>query len=230
MKEQFLRTAACLGEDSINVLSNSRVAVFGVGGVGSFTVEALARAGIGFIDLIDSDLVSESNINRQIIALHSTVGQPKVEVMKQRILDINPDCIVKTHQCFYNEETAPDVNLQCFDYIVDAIDSVKSKLDLIIRSKNLNVPIISALGAGNKLDPCRFSVSDIYKTKVCPLAKVVRTNLKKQGITELKVVYSEETPIARADSDLRTPASVPFVPSVMGLIIAGEVIKDLINK
>jgi tRNA A37 threonylcarbamoyladenosine dehydratase len=234
MKEQFSRTENLLGQGSTERLKHCRVAVFGVGGVGSFTVEALARAGVGAIDLIDSDKVSESNINRQIIALKSTVGQLKVNVAEKRIKDINPECEVTVFPVFYSEETAESFDFSKYDYIVDAIDTVSAKIDIICRAKTLGVPIISSMGTGNKLDPTAFKVTDIYKTKSCPLARVMRSNLKKQGIKDLKVVFSEEMPKQTISTDSKTdgkraPASVPFVPSVAGLIIAGEVIKDLLR-
>lgn len=234
MKEQFSRTANVLGENSIEILSHCRVAVFGIGGVGGHAVEALARAGVGALDIIDSDVVSESNINRQTVALHSTVGMPKVEVMKAKILDINPDCSVTTHQCFYLPETADQFDFTKFDFILDCVDTVAAKIDIICRAKNDNIPIISAMGAGNKLDPTAFKVADIFDTKVCPLARIMRTNLKKRGIKSLKVVYSEEIPSDSVEKDPETgrsiPGSVPFVPSVMGLIMAGETIKSLIKN
>ncbi len=234
MKEQFSRTAKVLGENSIDKLANLRVAVFGIGGVGGHAVEALARAGVGAIDLIDNDIVSVSNINRQAVALHSTVGRPKVEVMRDKILDINPHCSVTIHQCFYLPETADRFDFTKFDYILDCVDTVAAKIDIICRAKELETPVISAMGAGNKLDPTAFKVADIYDTKVCPLARIMRTNLKKRGIESLKVVYSEEIPIESIEKDPETgrsiPGSVPFVPSVMGLIMAGETIKDLIKK
>lgn len=233
-KEQFIRSEMLLGNEKIENLHKARVAVFGVGGVGGFVVEALARAGVGALDLIDNDDVAESNINRQIIALHSTVGQPKVEVAKARVMDINPDCKVLTYQTFYLPETADRFDFTQYSYVVDAIDTVSGKLMLVEQAKAAGVPIICAMGAGNKLDPTAFRVADIYDTKVCPLAKVMRRELKKRGIDSLKVVYSEE--VARQPSDLvpkeetgkrQTPGSVSFVPSVAGLIMAGEVIKDL---
>ncbi len=234
MKEQFSRTARVLGENSIEVLSNCRVAVFGIGGVGGHAVEALARAGVGAIDLIDSDTVSVSNINRQAVALHSTVGRPKVEVMRDKILDINPECKVSTHQCFYLPETAENFDFSKYSYVLDCVDTVAAKIDIICRAKELNIPIISAMGAGNKLDPTAFRVADIFDTKVCPLARIMRTNLKKRGIKSLKVVYSEEIPLSSTEKDPETgrsiPGSVPFVPSVMGLIMAGQTVKDLVKK
>lgn len=233
MSEQFSRTEALLGADAIEKLKNARVAVFGIGGVGSYVVEALARAGVGALDLIDSDTVAESNINRQLIALHSTVGRDKVEVAKERIADINPDCKVRTYKTFYLPENAGDFDMSEYDYIVDAIDTVSGKISLVCGAESAGVPIICSMGTGNKLDPTRFEVADIYGTSVCPLARVMRTELKKRGIKKLKVVYSKEEPLA-AKTELKdgvrrsVPASVSFVPSVAGLIIAGEVIKDLI--
>ncbi|MBQ4089355.1 MAG: tRNA threonylcarbamoyladenosine dehydratase [Clostridia bacterium] len=231
MKLQFERTVRLIGEDAQKRLNDASVAIFGIGGVGSFTAEALSRAGIGRLTFIDADEVDITNINRQLIALNSTAGIPKCEVMRQRALDINPDAEVTALQMFYDAATADSIDLTSFDYIVDAIDSVASKLLLIERAYAAGVPIISAMGAGNKLDPTKFVVSDIYKTKVCPLARVMRRELKKRGVEHLKVVYSEEEPIFPA-GDPRLPASISFVPSVSGLIIAGEVIKDItgINK
>ena len=212
-----------LGEDAVKRLKSSHVAVFGIGGVGGFAVEALARAGVGKLTLIDSDRVSMSNINRQIIALHSTVGRYKTEVMKERIADINPDCEVTVINEFYSEENT--ISLEGFDYVADCIDSVKSKLHLITAAHTLGISLISSMGAGNKLDPTRFKVSDISKTHTDPLAKVIRTELRKRGINHLKVVFSDEEPINPTGE--RTPGSISFVPSVVGLIIAGEIIKDL---
>ena len=237
MTNQFSRTELLFGRDAMEKLSKSRVAVFGVGGVGGYTVEALARSGVGSLDLIDNDVVSASNINRQIIALNSTVGRPKVEVAKERVLDINPNCNVRTHQIFYMPETESQFDLSCYDYIVDAIDTVTGKIALIVNAKAANVPIISSMGAGNKLDPTMFEVADIYKTSVCPLAKVMRYELKKRDIKNLKVVYSKE-PAKKLVADSadngsasrNAPASCAFVPSVVGLIIGGEVIKDLIKN
>lgn len=219
----YTRTAMMLGEEAVNRLKTSHVAVFGIGGVGGFAVEALCRAGIGKITLIDSDRVSVSNINRQIIALSSTVGKYKTEAMRARISDINLECEVITINEFYSEETP--IDLSSFDYIADCIDSVKSKLHLIEEANAANVPIISSMGAGNKLDPTRFKVADISKTHTDPLAKVMRTELRKRGVNHLKVVFSDEPPINPTGE--RTPGSVSFVPSVVGLIIAGEVIKDI---
>lgn len=224
MENQFARTEMMLGKEAICRLNSARVAVFGVGGVGGYAVEALARAGIGEIHLFDSDRVSVTNINRQIIALHSTVGMLKTEAMKNRIADINPDTAVVCHSIFYGEETADKIDLSIYDYVVDAIDTVRSKILLITKAKAAGVPIISSMGAGNKLDPTRFEVADIYKTSVCPLARALRTELKKRGVDSLKTVYSKEPPFLNGE---RTPASISFVPSVVGLIIAGEVIKDI---
>ena len=222
----YTRTAMMLGEEAVNKLKKSHVAVFGVGGVGGFTVEALARAGVGKITLIDADTVSVSNINRQIIALISTVGKYKTEAMKERIADINPECEVITVNEFYSEENP--IDLSSFDYVADCIDSVKSKLHLVSEAKAKGINIISSMGAGNKLDPTRFKVADISKTHTDPLAKVMRTELRKNGVNHLKVVFSDEPPINPTGE--RTPGSVSFVPSVVGLIIAGEIIKDIINK
>lgn len=224
-----------IGEENIEKLRNSSVMLFGVGGVGSFTAEALARAGVGRIGLCDNDTVSVSNINRQLVALESTVGKLKVEVMAQRIADINPDTVIDKYPCFYNAETAGEFDLKSYDYIIDAIDTVTSKLLLIKTAKELEVPIISSMGTGNKLDPTALTVTDIKKTSGCPLAKVMRRELKNLGINSLKVVYSTELPIKPlfqpddAGERRSTPGSVSFVPSVAGLIATGEVIKDLIK-
>lgn len=222
----YTRTEMMLGQDAVNKLKAAHVAVFGVGGVGGFTTEALARAGIGRLTLIDADRVSVSNINRQIIATHSTVGAYKTEAMRDRIRDINPECEVRVYNEFYSEENP--IPLSGIDYIADCIDSVKSKLYLISEASVSGVDIISSMGAGNKLDPTRFTVADISKTHTDPLAKVIRTELRKRGINHLKVVFSDEPPIN--PSRERTPGSVSFVPSVVGLIIAGEIIKDIIKK
>ena len=232
MKEEFLRTAMLLGDDGIKKLNQSTVAVFGLGGVGGYTVEALARAGVGHLVLTDSDTISVSNINRQLIALHSTVGMKKTEAFKERIKAINPDCKVTIHDCFYLPETAGEFDFSLYDYVVDAVDTVTAKLDIIMKSKDAGVQIISSMGAGNKLDPSLLRISDIYKTSVCPLAKVMRYELKKRGVKELKVVYSTETPIkplfeVKTEGKRQTPGSVSFVPSVAGLLISSEVIKDL---
>lgn len=242
MSLQFSRTELLLGADSIEKLAAARVAVFGVGGVGGFAAEALVRSGVGALDLIDNDTVSESNINRQIIALHSTVGQYKTEVAKARFLDINPNAQIRALNMFFTPETASQLDFSQYDYIIDAIDTVTGKLELVMNAERCGVPIISSMGAGNKLDPTAFEVADIYSTSVCPLARVMRTELKKRGIKRMKVVYSKEKPItpppeaiakATADEALETkktpPGSCAFVPSVVGLIIASEVIKDLIK-
>ena len=235
MKEQFLRTAMLLGEEAVDRLQRARVAVFGIGGVGGYTVEALARSGIGQLDLIDSDTVSISNINRQILATHSTAGMPKVEAARMRVLDINPDCVVRCHQVFYTPETADRFNFRDYDYIVDAIDTVTGKLALVQRAVEAETPIICCMGTGNKLDASAFQVADISKTSMCPLARIMRKELGKRGIKHLKVVYSQEealTPTgweeeAAALGKRQIPGSVAFVPGAAGLILAGEVVKDI---
>ena len=221
--EIFSRTELLIGEAGLKKLSASRVAVFGAGGVGGYAIEALARSGIGALDIIDNDVVSVSNINRQILALKSTVGKYKADVAVSRIADVNPDCRATAHKLFYLPETPFDFS--CFDYIVDAIDTVTGKIAIIENAVRAGVPVISCMGAGNKLDPTVFKVADIYSTSVCPLARVMRRELKKRGVKGLKVVYSEEEPKKSGE----VPASCAFVPSVAGLIIAGEVIKDLIK-
>ena len=248
MLTQFSRTELLLGKDAMQKLSESRVAVFGVGGVGGYVCEALVRSGVGAFDLIDDDKVCLTNLNRQIIATRKTVGKYKVDVMKERILDINPDADVRIHKCFFLPENADEFPFGEYDYVVDAVDTVTAKIELVMQAQKMHVPIISSMGAGNKLDGSQFRVADIYKTKVCPLAKVMRHELKKRGVKKLKVVYSEEMP-TRPIEDMaiscrtncicppgaehkRTerrdiPGSVAFVPSVAGLIIAGEVVKDL---
>lgn len=229
--EEFIRTEYVIGQAGVERLKAARVALFGVGGVGSYAAEALARSGVGALLLVDADEVSLSNINRQLIALHSTVGMKKTQVMLDRIKDINPNICIEQAQLFYTEENADEIDLSSFDYIIDAIDTVSSKLTLIERARKANVPIISSMGAGNKLDPTRFEVSDIFKTSVCPLARVMRHELKKRGIERLKVVYSTEEPVVpcyqETDKGRHIPGSVAFVPSVAGLIIAGEVVKDI---
>ena len=225
MKEQFSRTAQLLGNENVEKLFDKHVIVFGVGGVGGYVVEALARSGIGKISIVDNDVVNESNINRQIIALHSTVGMQKVEVLKNRILDINPECKVFVYNQFFLPENSNDFDFSIYDYVVDAVDTVTAKIEIIKKSKESNVPVISSMGTGNKLNPMGFKVSDISKTKVCPLARVMRNELKKRGISKVKCVYSEENPVIQT----QTPASVAFVPSVAGLLIASEVIKDLVK-
>ena len=235
MSEQLVRTELLLGEEGVKILSDSRLAVFGVGGVGGFAIEALARSGVGTLDIIDNDQVCESNLNRQIIALHSTIGRNKTDVMKERIADINPDIRVNVHQCFYLPENADSFDFTQYDYIIDAIDTVAGKIQLVMQAQAAGTPIISCMGAGNKLDPARFEVSDIYKTSVCPLAKVMRKELKARGVKSLKVVYSREEamkPVQTiAEGNRRAiPGSIAFVPSVAGLILAGEVIKDLVRS
>ena len=235
MREEVLRTAMLLGEDAVERLAAARVAVFGIGGVGGYVVEALARAGIGAIDLIDNDDVSLSNINRQILATHSTVGMAKVEAGKQRVLDINPEAKVTCWQLFFNAETAPQFDFSQYDYIVDAIDTVTGKLALVEKAVAAGTPIICCMGTGNKLDPSRFEVADISKTTMCPLARIMRKELGKRGIKHLKVVYSKEealTPTgweeeAAAIGKRQIPGSVSFVPGAAGLVLAGEVIKDI---
>lgn len=243
MKDGFARTRLLLGTDGMERLRTARVAVFGVGGVGGYVVEALARSGVGTLDLIDDDVVAESNLNRQVIALRSTIGMPKVEAARQRVLDINPEAVVNVYRTFYLPETASRFDFTQYDYVVDAIDTVTGKLMLAEQAKAAGTPIISSMGAGNKLQPAAFEVADIYETSVCPLAKVMRRELKKRGIDKLKVVYSRELPLTPQEGELpeeetaegsdgvhpkrRTPGSVAFVPSVAGLIMAGEVVRDL---
>lgn len=230
--EELSRTALLLGNEQIEKLNKKKVIVFGIGGVGGHACEALARTGIGQIDIVDSDVVSLSNINRQVIALHSTVGRKKVDVMKERIYDINSQIVVNTYDKFVTPENLSEFDLCKYDYIIDAIDTVSSKIALAEICSNANINIISSMGAGNKLNPCLFKVADIYKTSVCPLAKAVRTALKKRGVKKLKVVYSEEEPVVKfnlGEEGKRVPASCAFVPSVVGLIIASEVVKDLIK-
>ena len=222
-ENRFSRTEALLGEQAMEKLKKARVAVFGIGGVGGHVVEALVRSGVGAVDIVDSDKVCLSNLNRQIIATESSIGKYKVDVMKDRILDINPEAVVNVHKCFYLPETKDEFDFSQYSYVVDAVDTVTAKIQLVMEAEEAGVPIISSMGAGNKLDPTAFQVADIYKTSVCPLAKVMRRELKKRGIKKLKVVYSREQPVVKN----AVPASVAFVPSVVGLIIAGEVIKDL---
>jgi len=236
IQEEHTRTAMLIGTAALERLRGARVAVFGVGGVGSYLCEALARAGVGELDLFDNDVVSLSNINRQLIALHSTVGKAKVDVMRDRILDINPECRVTAHRVFYLPENADLYPLDGYDYIADAIDTVTAKLELAVRARAAGVPIISAMGTGNKLDPTRLCVTDVSKTQGCPLARVMRRELKARGMTHMKVVFSSE-PIVPRPSDVPTPpqdcrrtppASISFVPSVAGLMMAGEIVRDLI--
>lgn len=250
MLNQFSRTQLLLGKEAIEKLSGSRVAVFGIGGVGGYVCEALVRSGVGTLDLIDDDKVCLTNLNRQLIATRKTVGKYKADVMKERILEINPNVTVNVYKCFFLPENADEFPFDSYDYIVDAVDTVTAKVELVMKAKEKKIPIISCMGAGNKLDPTAFRVTDIYKTKVCPLAKVMRHELKKRGVKKLKVVYSEEyptRPIEDMSISCRTncicppgaahkcterrdiPGSVAFVPSVAGLIIGGEVVKDLIK-
>ena len=248
MLNQFSRTQLLIGETAINKLQKSRVAVFGIGGVGGYVCEALVRSGVGAFDLVDDDKVCLTNLNRQIIATRKTVGKYKADVMKERMLDINPDVDVRIHRCFFLPENADDFPFDEYDYVVDAVDTVTAKIELILRAKAHNVPIISAMGAGNKLDPGRFKIADIYQTSVCPLARVMRRELKKRHVKNLKVVYSDEQPIRPLEDmsiSCRTgcicppgaqhkcterrdiPGSTAFVPAVAGLMIAGEIVKDL---
>ena len=250
MLTQFSRTELLLGKEAMEKLQNSRVAVFGIGGVGGYVCEALARSGVGAFDLIDDDKVCLTNLNRQIIATYKTIGKYKTDVMKERILDINPKADVRVHKCFFLPENADEFPYEDYDYMVDAVDTVTAKISLVMKAQEKHIPIISSMGAGNKLDGSQFKVADIYKTKVCPLAKVMRRELKKRGVKKLKVVYSEEQsirPIEDMSISCRThcicppgaarkcterrdiPGSVAFVPSVAGLIIAGEVVKDLVK-
>ncbi|MDD4170867.1 MAG: tRNA threonylcarbamoyladenosine dehydratase [Syntrophomonas sp.] len=251
MLNEFSRTELLIGKEALEKLAQSTVAVFGIGGVGTFAVEGLVRSGIGKLVLIDDDCICLTNINRQIHATQKTIGKPKVEVMKERILEINPRAQVITHQAFYRPEYASELVTLDYDYIIDAIDSVTAKIDLILNAKRLNIPIISCMGAGNKLDPGRFQIADIYDTSVCPLAKVMRRELRKRGVDALKVVYSQEVPIdpreneenschpdcirppeAAGNDEMRRgpiPGSIAFVTSVAGLLMAGEVVKDLIR-
>ena len=237
--QEHMRTARLLGEAAIERLHNARVAVFGIGGVGGYTCEALARAGVGHIDLFDNDTVSLSNLNRQIVALHSTVGMYKTDVMRDRILDINPSCDVRVHHVFYLPENADEYPLSDYDCVADAIDTVSAKVELAVRAHSAGIPLISSMGTGNKLDPTRFAVTDLAKTEGCPLARVMRYELKKRGIKHLKVVYSTESPAAipadapalPEENGKRTPpGSLSFVPSVAGLILAGEMIKELLSQ
>lgn len=230
MSEQFSRMESLLGGDALKKLQAARVAVFGIGGVGGYAVEALVRSGVGAIDLIDSDTVSLSNLNRQIIALHSTVGQYKTDVMRDRIYDINPECKATVYHCFYLPETKDMFDFSRYSYVVDAVDTVTAKLELAMQAERCHTPIISSMGAGNKLNPAEFEVADIYQTSVCPLAKVMRRELKKREIKKLKVVYSKEQPLVFNTGESQSaPGSVAFVPSAAGLILASEVVKDIIK-
>lgn len=248
MPDQFSRSQLLLGKEAMEKIRRASVAVFGVGGVGSYAVEALARGGVGSLALFDDDLVCLTNLNRQIHATRKTVGTPKVEAMRDRILEINPDCRVELHRCFYSPESADEIDLSRYDYVIDAVDTVTAKLELVVRAERAGVPVISCMGAGNKLDPTRFEVADIYETSVCPLARVMRRELKARGIRKLKVVYSKEPPLRPVGDDAIScrshcvcppgtsrkctarraiPGSVSFVPPVAGMILAGEVLKDL---
>ncbi len=235
MENQFSRTALILGEKGIKRLSDSRVIVFGLGGVGGYAVEALVRSGLGAIDIVDNDEISVSNINRQIYALHSTVGMAKVDVAEKRIFDINPDCKVKKHKVFFMPENSGQFDFSDYDYIVDCIDTVKGKIEIVVQAKKCGKPVICSMGAGNKVNPCEFEVSDIFDTSVCPLAKVMRSELKKRGIKDVKCVFSAEKPLLPGEmltaenGKKLIPGSNAFTPSVAGLIIAGEVIKDLVQ-
>ena len=237
MENQYARTELLLGREAMEKLRNSRVAVFGVGGVGGYVVEALARCGVGELDLVDNDTVSLTNLNRQIIALHSTIGRLKTEVAAERVHDIDPAIKVNVHNCFFMPDTADSFDFGEYDYVVDAIDTVTGKIEIIMRSQAAGTPVISAMGAGNKLDPAGFKVADIYKTKGCPLAKVMRYELKKRGVKKLKVVYSEEPPIKPQGSTEEptigrraVPGSLSFVPSAAGLVIASAIVDDLIHN
>lgn len=237
MEQAFSRTKLLIGDDNLKKLENARVAIFGIGGVGGYVCEALVRSGISSFDLIDNDVISITNLNRQIIATRDTIGRKKVDVMKERILSINQNAKVNTFDTFYLEENKNQFDFTKYDYVIDAIDTISGKLSLIEECKKVNTPIISSMGAGNKLNPTLFEVSDIYQTSVCPLAKVMRKELKKRNIKDLKVVYSKEEPIELKEkiptfegSHKITPGSISFIPSVVGLIISSEVIKDLINK
>jgi len=225
MNEQFQRTALLIGQENIEKLNSCRVAVFGVGGVGGHAVEALCRCGIGFIDVFDGDVVDITNINRQIIATFKTIGRDKVDVIKERLLEINPDAVINTHKLFYLPETADTVDLSKYDYVIDAVDTITAKLELVCRCKSSGIPVISSMGAANKLDPTAFEVADIYETSVCPLARIMRKELRSREVDALKVVYSKENPANRE----KPPSSIAFVPAVVGLILAGEVIGDLIS-
>lgn len=244
MQDQFSRTELLLGRDAMEKLAGSRVAVFGIGGVGGYACEALVRSGVGAFDLIDDDKVCLSNLNRQIIATRKTVGKYKVDVMKERMLEINPDVDVRAYKCFFLPESADEFPFEEYDYVIDAVDTVTAKIGLVMRGKECGVPVISSMGAGNKLDGSQFRVADLYETRVCPLARIMRRELKKRGVEHLKVVYSEEQPVAPKEDAFAAcqaseerggaarraiPGSTAFVPSVAGLLIAGEVVKDLIR-
>lgn len=233
VNETFSREINLIGLEGYNYLKNKNVIIFGIGGVGGYAAEALARCGIEKLTLVDNDTVSESNINRQIIALNSTIGRYKTDVMKERILDINPKAEVKCMNKFYTSDNWQDFELENYDYVVDAIDTISSKIDLVVRCNELNIKIISCMGAGNKMNPLLFKIDDIYKTSVCPLARVMRRELKKRNIKKLKVLYSTEEakePIVKSETRKQVPASIAFIPSTAGLIIASEVVKDILNE
>lgn len=236
MLSQFSRTELLLGEESMDKLNKARVAIFGIGGVGGYVCEALVRSGVGAFDLIDDDKVSLTNLNRQIIATHKSIGQYKVDVMKERMLDINPEADIRVYKSFFLPENANQFPFSEYDYVIDAVDTITAKIELVMKCQEMNIPIISSMGAGNKLEGSAFRVADIYKTKMCPLAKVMRRELKQRGVKKLKVVYSEEQPISpvkeseEATKRRTTPGSLAFVPSIAGLIMAGEVVKDLTGK
>ena len=239
---QFIRTELLLGEEAIKRLKNSRVAVFGLGGVGGYAVEALARSGVGALDLIDDDRVALSNLNRQIIALHSTVGEYKADIAARRVLDVNPACAVTAHKIFYSPETANEFDFSAYDYVIDAIDTVTAKIALVLQAKAAGTPIICCMGTGNKLNPAALEVADLYDTSVCPLARVMRRELRRRGVEQLKVVYSREEPLTPApipespDTEpaahmkRQTPGSTAFVPPAAGLLLASEVVRDLIRR
>ena len=236
MQNAFSRMELLLGKESVDKLASAKIAVFGLGGVGSYVVEALARCGVGSLTLIDNDTVSVTNINRQLYALHSTVGKSKVQIAKERIRDIDENILVHTYETFYNEDTADMIDFHSFDYVVDAIDTVTSKILIIEKAKECEVPVLSCMGTGNKMYPSRFEITDIFKTSVCPLAKVMRTELRKRGIRKVKVLYSKERPMKPAEGEETkgntgrpVPGSLSFVPSVAGLLIAGEVVRDLLG-
>ena len=226
MEDRFLRTEMLIGEEGVKRLSEAHVAVFGVGGVGGYVVEALARCGVGELTLVDRDVVSSSNLNRQIIALESTVGRSKVEVMKERIQQICPDTVVHAHETFFLPENSHTFPFETYDYVVDAVDTVTAKIEIIMKSQSVDVPVISSMGTGNKLDPSKLQIADIYKTSMCPLAKVMRKEMKARGVKHLKVVYSTEEPVANHS----TPGSISFVPGSAGLLIASAVVRDLLGK
>ena len=238
MESPFARSAAMLGEDAMTRLQSARVAVFGVGGVGGYVCEALVRSGIGTLDVFDKDDVSITNLNRQIIALHSTVGQDKVSVLAARMRDINPNVVIRDHKMFYLPENADEIDLTQYDFVVDAVDTVAAKIELAVRCEAANIPLIAAMGAGNKLDPSKLLISDIYKTSVCPLARAMRTTLRKKGVKHLTVAWSteealpfpEDGPVVEAENGRHPPASMAFVPSAMGLLIASHVVRQLTGK